>query len=406
MSSVIPAQAASPVAISLSSKGAYFPALDGLRALAFLLVFEQHYIRSPFTWAGVDIFFVLSGFLITGILYDSQNQEHRFRNFYIRRTLRIFPLYYGLFALLLLIHPYFHWELNWKWIIWPAYVGNYSLPLSEIGTQLQRLADAQLVSQRFSDWLVLYMGHFWSLCVEEQFYLVWPFVVYTIRDRKKLCWICITVVVLSPLVRVIAEHRLPPAYIDTDALYRWTPFHLEALMLGGLMALLLRGGQLPLMIRSSKIIALVVGPITAASIYLTVTNHFSYGWRHVYGLSLFALLSGALITYTLIPGSLAYNAFNWKPLRWFGGITYGAYVFHDIPHTAYQQWVAELYLRHNHLSSFITQEYATALLALLCTTLLAYLSYRFFESPFIALKDRFTKRSIRSQISSTSALGS
>ena len=79
-----------------SPKGrAYYPALDGLRAISFLGVFFWHYLSLPYGWAGVDVFFVLSGFLITGILYDTRDSPHRVWNFYIGRTLRIFPLYYG-----------------------------------------------------------------------------------------------------------------------------------------------------------------------------------------------------------------------------------------------------------------------------------------------------------------------
>src|ERR1700722_7833144 len=95
-------------------KKRFYPALDGLRAIAVLMVFYQHYYPNfrmglNWGWAGVDIFFVLSGFLITGILYDTQNAAHRFRNFYVRRTLRIFPLYYGVLLLALLLTPLLHW---------------------------------------------------------------------------------------------------------------------------------------------------------------------------------------------------------------------------------------------------------------------------------------------------------
>src|SRR5580658_9184269 len=72
-----------------SANRAYYPALDGLRGFAFLGVFLHHYMAFLYGWAGVDVFFVLSGFLITGILYDTRDDLHRFRNFYIRRTLRI-----------------------------------------------------------------------------------------------------------------------------------------------------------------------------------------------------------------------------------------------------------------------------------------------------------------------------
>src|ERR1700733_88484 len=104
---------------------AFYPALDGMRALAFLMVFGQHYLHLPWGWAGVDLFFVLSGFLITGILFDTRNDPHRVRNFYLRRTLRIFPLYYGVMLYILLLYPLFRWDIDWKWLAWPAYLGNY-----------------------------------------------------------------------------------------------------------------------------------------------------------------------------------------------------------------------------------------------------------------------------------------
>jgi peptidoglycan/LPS O-acetylase OafA/YrhL len=104
---------------------AFYPALDGLRAIAFLMVFFQHYTSVAWGWTGVNIFFVLSGFLITGILFDSRDDPHRARTFYIRRTLRIFPLYYGIFLVLFLATPILHWHWSWAWIAWPLYLGNF-----------------------------------------------------------------------------------------------------------------------------------------------------------------------------------------------------------------------------------------------------------------------------------------
>src|SRR5665213_3289728 len=114
-----------PVETPVSANRVYFPALDGIRAMAFLMVFAGHYLRLPWGWAGVDVFFVLSGFLITGILFDTRDELHRVRNFYVRRTLRIFPLYYAVFLVLALVYPIFHWNWNWVWLVWPAYVGNW-----------------------------------------------------------------------------------------------------------------------------------------------------------------------------------------------------------------------------------------------------------------------------------------
>ena len=123
---------------------AYYPALDGLRALAILMVFHFHYtafyaVRSPFShwgWVGVDFFFVLSGFLITGILYDSRGRRHAYRDFAFRRILRIFPLYYAVWLLVLLTAPLLHWKwpvLGWTW---PLYLGNFA--------QFVHLANPQL----------------------------------------------------------------------------------------------------------------------------------------------------------------------------------------------------------------------------------------------------------------------
>src|ERR1700742_2071666 len=88
----------------------FYPALDGLRAIAFLMVLLQHYLAVPWGWTGVNVFFVLSGFLITGILWDTRDTPHRIRNFYVRRALRIFPLYYAIALLFVLTTPLLHWH--------------------------------------------------------------------------------------------------------------------------------------------------------------------------------------------------------------------------------------------------------------------------------------------------------
>ena len=222
---------------------AFYPALDGLRAVAFLMVFSEHYISMPWGWAGVDVFFVLSGFLITGILFDSRDHAHRIRNFYVRRTLRIFPLYYGV---MLLIFPFVYRELSWPWLAWPTYLGNYTRMIGPYttGSTLQHLADFQPVIYtmiRGIHPITLSLGHFWSLCVEEQFYLVWPWMVFWIRNRRRLCWICASSVPLCLAARLSGQHLLPKWMLENEILYRATPFRLDALLLGGCLVLLIRG---------------------------------------------------------------------------------------------------------------------------------------------------------------------
>jgi peptidoglycan/LPS O-acetylase OafA/YrhL len=139
-------------------------------------------------WMGVDLFFVLSGFLITGILYDTALAENRTKNFYTRRALRIFPLFYGILFLLLLLTPVFH--LHWQpgHALYFVYLGNMT---GILAPGLSSIHEG------------LNLGHLWSLAVEEQFYMLWPFVVWKVHDRRRLLKIICVVLVLSPLLRLL-----------------------------------------------------------------------------------------------------------------------------------------------------------------------------------------------------------
>jgi peptidoglycan/LPS O-acetylase OafA/YrhL len=367
----------------------YFPALDGIRALAFLMVFAQHYAQMPWGWTGVDIFFVLSGFLITGILYDTCEQPHRVRNFYIRRTLRIFPLYYGLMFLLLLAYPAFRWEWSWAWLLWPAYLGNFCRGIHPFAyrSALQMLADFQPLS-RTHPGVQLYLGHFWSLCVEEQFYLVWPWVVFWIRDRRKLMRLCLACVVLCPVMRFVGNHTLPQFMLNQEVLYRWTPFRIDALLLGGLVALVRRG--------PSARGLLVAARATFCVLTTILVTYLAYGYFHrnvglahpawvfTRGIVFADLFSACLIVMALETGSIPFRIFNIRPLRWLGRISYGAYVFHDIFHREIEALVSRLPG---------DGDYATAPVALVFTLLIAWASFRWYETPFIRLKERWTRSS-------------
>jgi peptidoglycan/LPS O-acetylase OafA/YrhL len=152
--------------------------LDGLRALAFLSVFVNHAFSVSLLWIGVDLFFVLSGFLITTILLKQRTEEGYFRVFYYRRFLRIFPPYY-LFLVMVFVFYETNWQAHWYW---------YAFYLSNI-------------REGFS------CGHsvgvlvpMWSLAVEEQFYLLWPLFVYTLGPRGML-WFSLALIFAAPLTR-------------------------------------------------------------------------------------------------------------------------------------------------------------------------------------------------------------
>src|SRR5579875_150007 len=378
---------------------AFYPALDGLRALAFLMVFGQHYLSLAWGWTGVNVFFVLSGFLITGILFDSRDDPFRVRNFYVRRTLRIFPLYYGVFAGLVLLGPVMHWRWDRVWLLWPLYLGNFLRFVSPAAlipkSSLELAADAHLTSLALPR-TELYLGHLWSLCVEEQFYLLWPWVVFLVRKRRTLLWICAAAVVAGPLLRLWLQQAAPPWMLQGELLYRFTPAQADALLLGGLVALLWRGASRERMVVVARAGA-ALGTLSVAAYLLLVVHGWRMApaqypsWLFTGGLVFADLYAASVMVCALHPGGWIYAVLHTKPLRWVGRLSYGAYVFHDLFHGLYVHVVA-----HAPGGRFTVpgpqRDEATALLALPSTLLLAWLSFRLYESPFLNLKERWTIR--------------
>jgi peptidoglycan/LPS O-acetylase OafA/YrhL len=204
MVAVAPSHSAAGLADSENPGGfAHIPALDGIRGAAILLVLVYHLLwsnpvtGSPIldflqqirgaTYCGVNLFFALSGFLITGILLDTLDAPRYFQTFYARRSLRIFPLYFGsLLALLLLTRPlHFAWS-GWQYF-YLTYTANLALWRTQIPLQLG----------------FFNISHFWSLQVEEQFYLLWPFVVYRVRQPSSLARLSLAGCALILGVRII-----------------------------------------------------------------------------------------------------------------------------------------------------------------------------------------------------------
>jgi peptidoglycan/LPS O-acetylase OafA/YrhL len=355
------------------------------------MVFATHYLQLPWGWTGVNIFFVLSGFLITGILYDTRDQPHRIANFYIRRTLRIFPLYYGAMLLVVLINPIFHWEWNWHWLIWPAYLGNMLRAVPPRGAAFAMLRDAQPLSHTFPR-VQLVFGHFWSLCVEEQFYLLWPWVVFGIKSRRNLIRICAAGILVMPILRILATHILPPATFDAAPFITVTPFPFDALLLGAIIALIRRGQRASALLPIAHIVFFSITAVFVGWLalhpwahHLTIVYPYRM-WSFTWGLSCIDLLSASLLVMALERGNATFSIFNLRPLRWVGRISYGAYVFHDILHKQFLRLVQH-YGSHypGHL------RLPTAALAFACTLLFAWASYRWFESPILRLKDRWTR---------------
>jgi peptidoglycan/LPS O-acetylase OafA/YrhL len=363
-----------------------------------LLVFCQHYIHHPsklrWGWAGVDIFFVLSGFLITGILYDTRNAAHRFRNFYVRRTLRIFPLYYGVLLLALLLTPLLHWTWHPAWYLWASYLGNYArfLYLNDFVFAGRNIVEDLSTQLPLADPLMLHMGHFWSLCVEEQFYLFWPLVVFLVKDRIRLRNFCIAVVLIEPFLRLLCAFTLPFPLLYFEFLNRFTPLRIDALLLGGLVALCLRGPESNFVSRLAKpAILAVAGFFLAMEAIIPFFTHTiaepeaNITWISTFGFSAIDLLGAAMILLAIDPRTSFYRILNRPYLRRLGQMSYGFYVFHNIPHWFYDQIAQRVFQMGTNAEQILA-----ALIALVCTTIISYLSFRFFESPFLRLKERFT----------------
>ena len=355
-------------------------ALDGLRGVAILSVMLYHFTGSykgtnPLLlawgfiagagWMGVDLFFVLSGFLITGILYDTARAERKVKNFYARRALRIFPLFYAVLFGLLLLTPLLKMHWRPEHLLYFFYLSNST----ELLVHSFRLP---------SQWVNL--GHLWSLAVEEQFYLIWPFVVWRVRNRVKLLWIILAVLIAGPLLRglLIAEG------MDALSMSRLLFTRADSLLFGGGVALLVRGPSMDdvpvggILITSASLLAVLI--------YLAHGPEPASPWISIVGYSAIAVCSASLIFLAQRGSPLVSALFGGRLLQFFGRYSYGLYLFHGLYF---------VYLRH--ISGGIGDLVHSALLAQIIIVIfgfsfsiaLAVLSYHFFEAPILRLKSRF-----------------
>jgi peptidoglycan/LPS O-acetylase OafA/YrhL len=360
------------------------PAVDGLRGIAVLAVVQYHIqmflgANSPhhIGWAGVDLFFVISGFLITGILLDSRQDPHYYRAFYARRTVRIFPIYYVSLLCAFLIAPSVLAALGRGESIEPV------LRLSAQGWAWSYMLNWLMGLQSFNA-ACLYIQHFWSLSVEEQFYLCWPTVVRRITRRRLFVTCgCLMAVALAARVALHILH-LP------GAAFAWTVCRVDSLAVGAAIAGAARNtGDWAVFSRFAPRLAALSLTAIAAIVALRRTAYQEDPWIGTAGISLLAVFFGAaLILGVNARASGRYSTLlRSRLLAFFGKYSYGIYVFHH-------PIVVGLAWRHALLRRLADTPLgypgATLVLYALATGLTivcALISWHLIERPFIRLKE-------------------
>jgi peptidoglycan/LPS O-acetylase OafA/YrhL len=358
----------------------YMPQLDGLRAFAVGAVLIRHFFY-PERIGGVDfallavwLFFVLSGFLITGILLRSRDQVEyhghqrylELRQFYIRRFLRIFPLYYLVLSIAALldlsdVRDTIFWHL--------AYASNY---LFAIQGQYGSVT-----------------GHLWSLAVEEQFYLIWPALIL-FAPRRFLLQVIITAIAIGPIFR-LAGHFLDFNWVTR---YAASPACLDALGIGALLAYYAHHArERPILIKRFRQFTPWLG-VSGVVFVLTLMALEHYDRMPASLRHFWFVLEPAAWPLTLVGlvdrassgfGGVAGKILGWKPLIYIGKISYGIYVYHLFIYFLVPQLLLQI-----HFDLLILPRSIQFGLLVGITVGIAALSWHFFEKPINSLKNHLT----------------
>jgi peptidoglycan/LPS O-acetylase OafA/YrhL len=363
------------------------PELDGIRGIAILVVMAfhilshaEHFFNSPLAkffysitqmgWAGVDMFFVLSGYLITNILLEKKGGKHYFRNFYMRRILRIFPVYYLSLTIIFVGGFYNRAQMGESVFVTGLWFYSY-----------------------LQNWLfasgsgpALYFVHFWSLAIEEQFYLVWPLVVY-FADRKLLTKIGSIAIVGALLLRIYIVFLLDrPDIVNVLPQYT-TVTRMDSLLIGALVAIGFRSVEYKeqLVKDAPKVLALSILIVVACILIQPDSPLTNNGAMLTVGFSGLALLTGALIVILLTKSesNFARRIFRHPVLTFFGKYSYALYVFHwPITSLFIEYYLKKGYHGFAPWLVFIVGCFSISLI-------LALLSWNLMERPILSLKRHF-----------------
>ncbi len=368
--------------------------LDGIRALAILLVMFHHALIFPNgsiiyeflnrildrMSCGVDLFFVLSGYLITGILIRSKDDPHFFRNFYARRTLRIFPLYYAYLLAYYIFVVHFKVvrfdagktleatkELPWVW----SYATNFLIAIK-------------------NNYITASINHFWTLALEEQFYLIWPVVIFIVSRRASL-FVCAGTVILVLCLRAIWLHSFGGLHY---AMHVMLPFRADSFALGGLTAV--AWGDHRTRAPVVKIArAAIVGGLAAAALawFLLPSTTMSWMSSEFRYTALAMFFAATIVLAQAQPPTALFNKLSAsRTMRFFAKYSYALYVIHYPLNIACRRLLPPMKLEqfvHSALGASILE----AFIVISLSSVLSYLSWHLFEKHFLLLKRFFEYRS-------------
>ena len=351
---------------SATATHAHIPGFDGLRAIAVTMVVLFHLEIAGFKlgWLGVNFFFVLSGFLITNILLATRARPDYFKRFYIRRSLRIFPIYYFSLSAICAMGALRGWPVgDWGWFA--VYLQNWQL--------------AMVPTIVFPNMF----AHTWTLAVEEQFYLIWPVVVYLL-GRRQLAAVIAALIVAGLVSRFLALSLLDNHWAPISPL----PCVVDSLAWGAAGAVWLHNAASDR--RASA--------IWTARVWLTLLIAVCAGFIVALNAGLFGAnedlaIRLGLVTWvnplflalllSLSTNGAATRALELKPLRYIGKISYGIYLYHwPVLHCT------DLALMHLKRVPGPSEAFAIIAFKITLTVTIATLSFEFFERRFLNLKER------------------